>query len=324
MNMQMLTKTLLGALACVPALAALPEPTPQTKGEDVPRSKAVDSAMAYVLEKGEAWIKERKCVSCHMIPFTVWSLNEAKRQGYALPGARVEGLIGWTHQDAKRESPLIEGLSFLVIASAENQSEPEISKDVASFAQRIAGAQNPNGTWNIGGQTPEQKRPMAESVEVVTMWAMLALNLAHGQSAQPAIERGLKTISSDAGKVSNEWYVARLRLAQRLGDSKTETRILSRLLELQNDDWGWGWLVGDPSDAIATGQSLYALSFSKGGRLIKPLALGRGFLLRTQESDGSWPANSTLDDKKTQVIPTSAYWATTWAAIGLCRSEGSP
>ena len=43
----------------------------------------------------------------------------------------------------------------------------------------------------------------------------------------------------------------------------------------------------------------------------------RGFLLTTQRDDGSWLVNGTKRAKQHRAEPTSIYWGTAWATIGL-------
>jgi len=47
---------------------------------------------------------------------------------------------------------------------------------------------------------------------------------------------------------------------------------------------------------------------------------GRHFLIRTQQAGGSWPVKGTKKNKATQVEPTSTYWGTCWAVIGLAET----
>jgi N-acyl-D-amino-acid deacylase len=64
---------------------------------------------------------------------------------------------------------------------------------------------------------------------------------------------------------------------------------IQKLLAAQHMDGGWSQLDALPTDAYATGQSLYALNQS--GQLPVTAAgyqKGINFLLKTQEADGSW------------------------------------
>src|SRR5262249_7888693 len=63
----------------------------------------------------------------------------------------------------------------------------------------------------------------------------------------------------------------------------------TKLLAAHHEDGGWSQLDSLPTDAYATGQSLYALNQS--GQLSTDAPAykkGLSFLLRTQFEDGSW------------------------------------
>ena len=36
-----------------------------------------------------AWREQKKCVSCHQVPFTLWAGREAKRRGFAVDAAKL-------------------------------------------------------------------------------------------------------------------------------------------------------------------------------------------------------------------------------------------
>ena len=50
------------------------------------------------------------------------------------------------------------------------------------------------------------------------------------------------------------------------------------------------------------------------------IARGRGFLVTTQQPSGSWPVKGTKKAKAKQIEPTSIYWGTCWAVIGLAET----
>jgi mono/diheme cytochrome c family protein len=74
------------------------------------------------------------------------------------------------------------------------------------------------------------------------------------------------------------------------GDSASSLRKLAEgLLRDQRPDGGWGQLAKLPSDAYATGHSLYALLQGGGLSSERPeVRRGLEFLLRTQLADGTW------------------------------------
>jgi prenyltransferase beta subunit len=152
------------------------------------------------------------------------------------------------------------------------------------------------------------------------MWAALALDQELGEKAKPAVDRAQVFISTPRPRHSNEWFAARFLFANRFGEKEVAEKMIELLRRAQNEDGGWGWLNGMESDAIATGQSLYALSFAPKEKAEQLIARGRAFLQKTQREDGSWNVKGTLTEHKDQVLFTSVFWGTNWAVIGLCRT----
>jgi hypothetical protein len=133
----------------------------------------------------------------------------------------------------------------------------------------------------------------------------------------------------------NERLVLRLLIARKYGKPEDADERLKELLARQAADGGWSANpeVHQPSDAFATGQSLYALCLAGGGDEKAKAAIGRAckFLLTKQEKDGSWTVPTTAfhpssgrpaRDKKTDAVYT--YWGTAWATLGLLHTLPVP
>src|SRR5438034_2423332 len=45
---------------------------------------AVRKALGYLEARGVAWMRERKCASCHHVPMMIWTMHEAQRHGFAV------------------------------------------------------------------------------------------------------------------------------------------------------------------------------------------------------------------------------------------------
>jgi len=282
---------------------------------------SLNKAIAYVVSKGDAWIKERKCVSCHMIPFMVWSLNEAKAVGYAIPSSREIEVMEWSLRDSRRTDPGTEGLGLLVIGRDKTSSDAGIDKTLSEYAGFLSQRQRSDGGWKIGGQMPDQKRPYRETEEVVAMWSALALDEALGDSSAEDVNQVKLFVSTVGERKSTEWTALRMLFAQRFGERGVAHEQLKQMLAMQHKDGGWSWLRGEESDGIATGLGLYALSFFESKEVTKSIDRARSYLFKSQAADGSWSAKSTLAQHRNEVVPTSIYWATTWAVIGLSRTE---
>jgi len=110
------------------------------------------------------------------------------------------------------------------------------------------------------------------------------------------------------------------------GERALIDELAASLARLQQNDGGWAQRDGFPSDAYATGETLYALHVAA-GTPTSALAYQRGvsFLVNSQHEDGSWYVRSR--SVKFQPYFESGFpygndqWistaGTSWAAIAL-------
>ena len=318
----------IGALACAGSVLAIGvqhpgryEPRPAPKRE----VDAVQRAVPFLMSEGAKWIEDKKCISCHMVPFMLWSLTEAEAAGFEVPDDEFRAKTQWSLDDAKTRGfgTGAEGLTQMILARGSAERVEGEAAYYENFARVLLENQRPDGSWKPGGQLPGQKRRQVETTEVTTMWATLALDDALADEAKTAIDKARGSVNDGATRTSNEWHVVRLLVAQRFGEREVASRELTHILERQNADGGWGWNDGEQSDAFATGQSLYALSQQTGAPVDTAIANGRKYLLNTQREDGAWATNSTLRRHRADVTPTGTYWGTTWAVMGLSRTSDS-
>jgi squalene-hopene/tetraprenyl-beta-curcumene cyclase len=297
-------------------------------GETGP-AKMIEQATPFIEKEGIAWIEERKCASCHQVPFMLWSLGAAVRAGVDADGQKLAKWRDWTFDfcvkstSTKTKEKDGGGLDtmgqMLFVFHYASPSEKQRG-DLRELAGLILKSQQTDGSWQPGGQLPGQRRPKIETTAVTTGWALLSLATQDGLPGfEPVRERALAWLKNVKSDVSNEWLVVRLLLADRFGSAEEKKSALGILLKAQNSDGGWGWVNGQKSDALATGQSLYALAAVD---VTDSVAIQRAhkFLADSQAADGSWPVPST---KNGRIAPTSTYWGTCWAVIGLSATSGA-
>ncbi|MBX9653484.1 hypothetical protein K2Y11_07665, partial [bacterium] len=60
--------------------------------------QTVDRATAYLQKESADWAQKRVCAACHHTPMAIWSLSEAKRNGYTIDekylADMVESVLG--------------------------------------------------------------------------------------------------------------------------------------------------------------------------------------------------------------------------------------
>lgn len=298
---------------------------------------AVEQALPFILRAGVDWIEQRECVSCHQVPFMIWSLNAAADRGLSVDAEQLrtwsDWSTNWQHfsagedQDEEQAAKALSNngdILYQLVLGKRNHAESDSEQWVDTFLTSLAETQQEDGSWKAGGQLPLQKRPKPETDEVTTMWTLYALSSNQPTDVwQPRLDAARPILHrSDAGE-STEWFAVRLLLEDRLGNTEAANAIQTQLLAHQCSDGGWGWLVDEQSDALGTGIALYALARSGLAADHPAVAGARRFLLNTQQEDGSWPVRSTKEAKRKEVAPTATYWGACWAVIGLAETLDS-
>lgn len=302
--------------------------------DDTAVRAAVTRSLPFIEAEGVRWIEQKKCLTCHQVPFMVWSLNAAAGRGIEVDPQKLRDWNIWAHdwrhmatteqlelgEEATLQAHPDEVAQLLLGASPDHHD----SAQGTAFANALRQSQQPEGYWKPGGQLPFQKRPKRETEEVTTLWALVALTGYASADGGDTLARALDWLGSDEKRESAEWYAASLLLAKQIGESSHVDEVRRELLSRQHDDGGWGWLTRDESDAFGTGLALYALSVDHSPDAAAAIQGGREFLIRTQSADGSWPVRGTKQKKADRVEATSTYWGTCWAVIGLLETLPSP
>jgi squalene-hopene/tetraprenyl-beta-curcumene cyclase len=294
----------------------------------------IERSLPFIQGEGQRWIDEKKCVTCHQVPFMVWSLNAAADRGIVLDREKLADCSTWatdwqhmaTKEDlekgeqqtlARHNDPVAQLLLGRSVRDRESSATWP-----ALFAERLAAGQQDDGSWKAGGQLPGQKRPERETHEVTTMWSLVALQ-SYGPPDESVTARFAKArswLGSQTEGQSTEWWAVRLLLERASGNSAEADRLRAELLKRQHADSGWGWLTSGESDAFGTGAAVYALA-KDGLAADNPAVIrARQFLVATQQPGGSWPIKGTKKAKANQFEPTSIYWGTCWAVIGLAET----
>lgn len=307
----------------------------ETPKNDPQVRDAIRRSLPYIRQNGVRWMKQRKCVACHRISFQVWSHRVAERAGLAVDAKTVDQwakwAIDWRHwmQPKRKTNEIaastanVETMAQLILGhNAGSPPDSEVPEWAQRFRDHLLRTQQKDGAWKPNGQLPLQRRPLLETAEVSTMWAMLALQ-SPGLSSEEtatAIDRATKRLASAKPGVSTEWWATRLLVMQKLGRKNDLLKTRTKLLSLQNPDGGWGWLHAEKSDAFGTGLAIYALSRLESERPDAAITQAREHLLKTQQKNGSWSVPSSRKKDKRAIRETSRFWGTTWAVIGLAES----
>ncbi len=192
-------------------------------------------------------------------------------------------------------------------------------------SDRLVERQAEDGAFPVDEISP----PIIQGQFMTTANALVALKRAAAHSEDPtynaAAERGLSWIASHEPETNQDkiFKVIALMHYGTADQKRMAWSVVETLAAEQQADGGWKEKAASPgSNAIATGQALYA--FKQAGVSIHGDMFRRGvdFLLKNQINDpasldnGSWAAMNTESERP------SGFAHTMWAVIGLAGAYG--
>ncbi len=378
------------------------DPTPFS---DAAVKEAVSRSLPFLEREGVAWMNDRGCMSCHHVPFLLWSHRTAQAHGLPVDGNKLAEWDEWTQNDSlshrnlfrlqdydlgkvdvvklpddvkEKLKPLIEqpfkteaeflskltpmltenelkSYQAIVLKTAERtQNAPDRTgggldvlgqlllgnQGTASilaqpdFRNGVIDLMNQNqltdGSWMPGQQFATMRRwPLPTANQATTMWATLALSTYEVPGSKPSatIEKAVEFQKQQSPNPDNrEWLATRLLFERHFGSADDTAKAHQELLDARNSDGGWGWEKGVRSDSYTTGLAIYVLARVRAGDDSIVFRAARMFLLRSQQSDGSWLTPSRNITRSTEPERLEArdeiyhYWGTAWAAIGLLET----
>ena len=303
-----------------------------TLSEEMPDARTAISRSMHLLEDTtDQFYHKAACFACHEQPPAEFAAAAARAKGIpvdekasherqaqiALPinGVQLEGAAALGGADNNLYS-----VEALVRAGY----KPNRTTDF--LAANLAEAQGGDGGWHLPGYS---RSPLQDSDFSRTAMAIRALR-AYGPPGRAAemkqrVERGKQWLMH-AEPVILEDLDMRLVGVAAAGAAAAELRKLAEpVLARQRADGGWAQREGFPSDAYATGITLWALNEAG---IMRPDAKGVKFLLGTQSPDGSWRVASRATKFQQYFESGFPYghdqWistmATGWAANALALS----
>jgi prenyltransferase beta subunit len=305
-----------------------------TVRESAELDASVRKGLDFLAKDAVKWKNDYNCVSCHHASFVVWSMREAKQKRWAVDEDVLADMTKWMAEAGEgktgvprppgRPKALNTKAVYFALALAANPSPDELSRDgLKKMLNTIKEDQLEDGSWHAW---PNSRSPMfGRSDDSMTGLATLAASLSNDDTMKEVRDRGVRWLSETKSDEETQSLVVRLLLWQKVGKPELErNQLIQKLEHRQNADGGWSQNPEMSSDAWATGQAIYALSYAG----VKPsdsvIARGRGFLIKTQNEDGSWPMASRPiepDGKGATTLVPIIGGGSAWAVLGLVRGS---
>jgi hypothetical protein len=300
---------------------------------DVDVKGTINKGLDFLAKDSLTWKESKQCYECHHAPFTIWALNEAKKQGYTVDEKVLDEMTSWVvgkdylerllTRPATREEIVFNEAPLLLALGIEAGDTSATQDSLKRLLASVVNDQEKDGSW----KRVNEARPILSSPDTLTTLALLALSAPNapdmgreGKAAQERAMQRLKTVEPDD---ELQPTVLRLILWRRLGLPSSEWRpLVQQLRSAQNDDGGWSQIKEAKSDAYATGQALYALA-EAGVPDDEAVRRARSFLAKSQREDGAWAMTSRAimgNGKVATKFEPITHAGTAWAVMGLVRT----
>jgi hypothetical protein len=324
-------------------LVALPaaDPAPMPRPAEVTAKEvraAVGRALPFLETSSAAWRADRKCVTCHQVPFALWALNEGKARGFDVDAKKLDDLTAWAFDFCATDAPKGEKTGghhltsvFMVLSQRGTAARPDALKVYPLFETLFAKRQRPDGAWREGRQI-RIAGAQREADDADTMWTLLALkqldqlgdklpaDARKGLAAER--DKALKFLQSAKPEKRVDWLLLRALVAHEYETPARAKELTRELLDLQNPDGGWGYVRDGTSYAHTTGEVLFALGVLGMGERDASVRRAWKYLVQSQQREGWWysPSRETFSTKPDKTHDPSHHWGTAWAAIGLLQT----
>ncbi len=320
---------------CAPrvAIAAteLPaEAVPRSAAHDGPVREAAQRGLAFLGQDTLAWQEQHNCYGCHVQAVTFDAMIVGREHGYSVPDTHFEGVLrglttlpgGAKHGDVgfsvggnpghlDESSKTFGGAA---LAAYDQHVDGDLADDLLRAAAQILAYQLEDGSVRSTDRRPPVVAGLMQSThQAAATWRQAYARSADDRWLQP-LARAEQYIRSRAAHLTDaeatylqdlSYGVLGLLAAGADAGEPLVALLADALRGRQNDDGGWGFRPGEPSDAFATGQAVHVLKRLGAGDGEGPAARGMGWLLAHQQASGGW---STGGDRRGEAM---------WGVLGL-------
>lgn len=316
---------------------------PDVKSWDGSPRQAGQHGLDWMQQAATIWPKDHNCFGCHVQAQALMGQAIALKQDYRVNLAALHALTDSTRQFQETDGQTPGGKRFgdgtnswfgsstsatvfavMALAYADTVTGAANDQDLVKGIDFLIARQQPDGAFPIDRVEP----PIIQGNFMTTANTLVALDWAVSHSRDPKYKTAAaRAISWMAAATPESTQDKVFKIIGLMRDGAADQHrlawpIVQQLAAEQQNDGGWKERPQeDGSNALATGEVLYA--FKQAGVGVESPAFRRGvaYLLKTQVRDGS-----TDDGSWKQVNSQSGRTAplahTMWAVIGLAGSFG--
>jgi len=291
-------------------------------GADLP--SAEERALTYLAREVPRWKAENNCYSCHNNGDAARALFAAVRQRRDVPAKAIEDTVRFLALPAEWDKNGPEGpfkdkkLARIQFATALGDAiDTGVLKDrkpLVQAAELIAELQAANGSFPIEG-AEQLGSPVTYGLALTTVRSRQTLLTVDRERYRGHIARADAWLAD--AKVESLLDAAALLLVE--PNAEKRRQYLDLIRRGQSKDGGWGPYTTSPSEAFDTAIVLLTLVKHRAEPEVdKMIAKGRGYLLATQQPDGSWPETTRPPRAESYAQRLST---TGWATLALLAAR---
>jgi squalene-hopene/tetraprenyl-beta-curcumene cyclase len=259
--------------------------------------KAAQRGLAYLTQASKAWTAQHNCFGCHVQAVTMEALTVGMHHQYDIGLKDVDemarALMMGVTAGGRTTGVAFQGQAWSRYDMWINTSH---TADLLKYSEELITLQRSDGSI----PDDDARLPITGGTMQTTYQAMQTWRQAFARTADDKWLTPMRKAEQFLAKQSSDWNVksdvylqnvnfALLGLvAAGVGSGEASSQRLQKiLLARQNQDGGWGLDAGT-SDALATGQTLYALRLAGHGDGESAMDRGTAWLVKHQEKDGAW------------------------------------
>ncbi len=295
-------------------------PTSHVTGNPQAR-RAAQAGLGFLTSSARTWTENHKCFGCHVQAVTMEALTVGMHHQYDVSTSDV-GEMARALELGVTAGGRVTGVAFQAQAWARYDMwiDAAHTDDLLQYTTELIGLQHEDGSI----PDDDRRLPITGGTMQTTYQAMQAWRQAFARTADDKwlapMRKAEQYLSQQASRWDDETvYVQDINfallglVAAGVGNAEPSSQRLQKLLlSRQNADGGWA--LDSTSDALATGQTLYALRLAGRGDGDEPIERGTAWLVKHQVGDGGW-----------HTIKTSQHGAdkgeAMWAVLGLVSMD---